>query len=655
MARRFCFVVFMLLSFGIVSTAAQSQDGRKAIIVLDASGSMWGQIDGKSKIEIAREVIRDIVSDWDPAIQLGLTAYGHRRKGDCGDIENIVPVGTVDVTGFLNIVDSIKPKGKTPLSQSVLLAAEALKYTEDAATVILVSDGKETCDIDPCALGEELEATGVDFTTHVIGFGIKDDERAQLQCLAENTGGRFLSADNAGELREALDEAVEQVKAKAPAPPPDPEPAVKPGLKVRAVQVDGGGTITDGIGFWIYDAARYESGDRNQITYSSNSEPFFELPPGMYVVRATHGAAENTVPIALPKDKFVDLEIVIGSGDLQVTSVLKEGGEPVARDLGNWVYKADPGADGKRERVTYSSNASPKFALPSGRYYVWVDHGDAGAGAEVAVRPGELTEYVMVLDAGYVRLTPLLSEGGDVIRNDFSTYVFEAEAYGNGNRDHLSYSSNAAPQFALNAGRYILVSRHGTARRELEVDIVAGETADLTVVLNAGYLKLTPMLSPNGPAVEKDLGTYIYDAAAYRAGGADHLNYTSSVPPAFTLAEGKYVVAAYHGEAKAIAEVEIAAGQTTATDLDLNAGYLDVTVTDNGAPPQGSMWFRVDAGTPGGGDSYEEVTYVARPKERVALNVGHYRVRVRLNNGREAVATADVVAGQVTSLVIDVP
>ena len=166
-------------------------------------------------------------------------------------------------------------------------------------------------------------------------------------------------------------------------PAPDPEPAVKPGLKVRAVQVDGGGTITDGIGFWIYDAARYESGDRNQITYSSNSEPFFELPPGMYVVRATHGAAENTVPIALPKDKFVDLEIVIGSGDLQVTSVLKEGGEPVARDLGNWVYKADPGADGKRERVTYSSNASPKFALPSGRYYVWVDHGDAGAGVRV--------------------------------------------------------------------------------------------------------------------------------------------------------------------------------------------------------------------------------------------------------------------------------
>jgi Ca-activated chloride channel family protein len=88
-------------------------------------------------------------------------------------------------------VDGISPKGKTPLSESVRRAAAELKYTEEKATVILVSDGEETCNLDPCKVGEELEKQGVDFTAHVIGFSlVKQVQQDQLRCLAEKTGGR---------------------------------------------------------------------------------------------------------------------------------------------------------------------------------------------------------------------------------------------------------------------------------------------------------------------------------------------------------------------------------------------------------------------------------------------------------------------------------
>ncbi|QVL49670.1 MAG: hypothetical protein KFB96_03970 [Thiocapsa sp.] len=64
------------------------------ILVLDASGSMWQQVDGTPKIALAREVVGQLL-DALPADQaLGLWAYGHNRKGDCEDIEALVPVGT---------------------------------------------------------------------------------------------------------------------------------------------------------------------------------------------------------------------------------------------------------------------------------------------------------------------------------------------------------------------------------------------------------------------------------------------------------------------------------------------------------------------------------------------------------------------------------
>lgn len=92
------------------------------------------------------------------------------------------------------------------MTDSIIAAAEALRYTEDSATVILVSDGVETCNPDPCAAMRALEEAGINFTAHVVGFDIGSDAvaLAQMQCIADETGGQFLTADNAEELGAAL-------------------------------------------------------------------------------------------------------------------------------------------------------------------------------------------------------------------------------------------------------------------------------------------------------------------------------------------------------------------------------------------------------------------------------------------------------------------
>lgn len=200
----------------LMASLACAQDN--VMLVLDQSGSMWGQIKGQSKLEIARSAVASLVQNWKPEDQLGLVAYGHRRKGDCADIETVLPYGKVDSSQFIKRVNSLQALGMTPLSQAVIHAAEALKLSEQKATVILISDGEETCKLDPCQVGKDLEKRGVAFTAHVIGFDVPNPaHQAQLRCLAENTGGRYFNARDARELSGALS-AVATISTEAALP-----------------------------------------------------------------------------------------------------------------------------------------------------------------------------------------------------------------------------------------------------------------------------------------------------------------------------------------------------------------------------------------------------------------------------------------------------
>ncbi len=212
-------LLFAALALALTPGFAAAEAPR-SIVVMDGSGSMWGQIDGRPKLEIARETVAQVLGTLPQTQDIGLMAYGHRRKGDCSDIELMVPPTAGSADEIVAKVNAMKFLGKTPLSEAVRKAAEALRYGEEAATVVLVTDGLETCAADPCALGRELEANGLNFTAHVIGLGLTKAEGAEVACLAEETGGRYLEARDAASLTAALAQAVSDTPTPAPAPLP---------------------------------------------------------------------------------------------------------------------------------------------------------------------------------------------------------------------------------------------------------------------------------------------------------------------------------------------------------------------------------------------------------------------------------------------------
>ncbi|MFC0246604.1 vWA domain-containing protein, partial [Falsochrobactrum ovis] len=229
-----------------LSSAGAADD---VVIVYDASGSMWGQIDGVTKIEIARDVMADLVHGWSEDTHLGLVAYGHRSEGDCGDIETLIEPKRLDRDGFINTVNNIRPKGKTPISAAVQHAADLLSYRDNPATVVLISDGLETCQADPCALSEQLAQQGVKFTAHVVGFDLEDAAHARLACIAENTGGVFVPAQNAAELKDALAH-VQSIMDLQPMAEPQPDPTPVPKSDAE-IEIKAPEQVTTGASFTV--------------------------------------------------------------------------------------------------------------------------------------------------------------------------------------------------------------------------------------------------------------------------------------------------------------------------------------------------------------------------------------------------------------------
>ncbi|MGI9351951.1 MAG: vWA domain-containing protein [Rhizobiaceae bacterium] len=584
-----------------VSAADQS----KVMVVLDASGSMWGQIDGKSKIVIARQAIRDLMKDWEPSIQVGLSAYGHRRKGDCSDIQTLQPVGPLEPDALMQAVNSIRPKGKTPLSEAVRRAAEELKYTEDKATVVLVSDGKETCDADPCALGNELEKLGVDFTTHVIGFDVKKSETQGLQCLADNTGGLFINASNPSTLLVALTTTVEEVKKEqkkatpkkprvvAAKPPEVKKPVSKPGHRFTAFLNAGGSPLDRGMRWDVYEGKAGIDGKRKRVIGNYEARPNFKLKPGAYKVVAKHGNAASSLDLVVQSESEAKLhEIVLNAERLVLEGALSEGMPALRKGLRWDVYQEEKNIDGKRQRVNGNYDRRPVFTLTAGRYHVVGKHGNARVATDVEIKAGQREELSLVFNAGLAALSAKFAETGPPVKRGMRWDVYEAEKDISGKRTRINGNYDTNPTFILPEGRYHVVAKRGNAVRSSELEITAGKRSELNINLSAGLLALSASLGDKAEFLKKGMRFDIYSVDKNLEGKRKRYNGTYDAQPNFTLTEGKFLVVAKNGNARHEQEVSISAGKRAEVRLNLKAGQVRLDAKDAGGSPvrKGLRW-----------------------------------------------------------------
>lgn len=526
LARSVAAAIFLLsmTTFGFAAN--------KVIIILDASGSMWAQIDGKPKLEIARESLRSVLQSVPGDDEIGFMAYGHREKGSCDDIQLIVPPQAGSASAISAAADSLKFLGKTPLTAAVKQAAEALKYTEDKATVVLITDGLETCGGDPCALGKELEASGVDFTADVVGFGLTADEGKQIACLADNTGGKYIQASDEKALQEAL---VETVAAPAPAPAPEPAPAPAPApepakpefnFEPIAVLAESGDPVTDGNAWEIYKAK--PDGTRGDYLSTEYGAYKGNLEPGDYIVVASDGQAKTEQKIKVEAGQVYKPLFNLNAGTLIIHPRPSEGADVVD---GAAVVIDYPGAD-----MPATFYGTTKAVLPAGDEKVTVTIGQGVATETVPLAAGKTVEKDIIVGVGHIVANAYYTAGGDKADGSGIGFkVFKAKKKIDGTREEVTYAYGPDSKFDLPPDDYVLIATVELAEVEQPFTVKAGESQDVKVAMNAGVLAIT---APGASKIE------IFETKKDINGNRKSIGYNYDAKFQTTLPAGDYAIVA---------------------------------------------------------------------------------------------------------------
>ncbi len=460
---------------GATAAGGHSQVQPRIVFILDASGSMLGKVGNEEKMVVARRVLKDAIVKLPDNADVGLIAYGHRRKNDCADIELLSPLKPVDKLTLAQQIDALKPSGMTPITNSLQQAFDVVKSQSSGGrtTVVLVSDGLETCNGDPCKLARDAKQAGLDFVLHVIGFDVGKVKVAQLECVAQAGGGLYLGAQNAEELAAALAGAV------------SPSAVADGRLSIKAVA---DGKLTDAV-VNVRRAATTDdiTGGRTYDAPDTNPR-VLPLPAGDYDVTVTavdlSGAPTlRFEKVSIQSGQLVEKTADFSAGELAITVV--RNGKP--SDAVVQVFAAGSSQEIAGGR-TYQQPATNPLVLrvAPGKYEVVVKSNEIPGGPTL-----RLTD-VVVEGAGQVKRTADFSSGTLRIGASQSGQLIDAVVTVTNNdtgketglRTYTAAATNPR-SFELMPGQYRIriapVKPPGLRSQEISVEVKAGETVERVI------------------------------------------------------------------------------------------------------------------------------------------------------------------------------
>jgi Ca-activated chloride channel family protein len=183
----------------------------RILFIFDASNSMAGQWDGSRKIDLARDILFETVDSLEkmPNVEMALRVYGHQSPvppQDCSDTKLEVPFGPSNASMIRQKLQFISPKGTTPIAHSLELAPGDFPQCNTCRNIIvLITDGIEACDGDPCQVSQSLQEKGVILKPFIIGIGNDPGFRETFNCI-----GEYFDAPTQKEFREALEVVITQ-------------------------------------------------------------------------------------------------------------------------------------------------------------------------------------------------------------------------------------------------------------------------------------------------------------------------------------------------------------------------------------------------------------------------------------------------------------
>lgn len=171
---------------------------------------MSGQWESGTKMKVARRLLKNMLDSLSNVenIELALRVYGHQSyvpPQDCNDTKLEVPFKPDNIEEIKHRLNQVHPRGTTPIAHSLYLAGGDFPDANGRNVIILITDGIEACDGDPCAVSRELQKKGIILKPFVIGIGLDIDLKKTFECV-----GHYYDASNEKQFSEVLNIVISQ-------------------------------------------------------------------------------------------------------------------------------------------------------------------------------------------------------------------------------------------------------------------------------------------------------------------------------------------------------------------------------------------------------------------------------------------------------------
>jgi len=349
-------------------------------LILDCSGSMKEHTtDGKPKMAVARDVVSDLIGKIPNGLGLTFVIYGHDAELKCEAVEVVRSLADLDANGKSTLrsqIAGLRPVSSTPIAMALRTTGKELADSSGQCGLVLISDGKETCDGDPvaevAALREQLDLA---FGAHVIGFDVDEEGRTQLEEIAHAGGGKYYNAQTASDLAESvaafkteLDEAVE----------PAPTTVIrrravkiqKPRVKFPAIKE----IVVVEAGDWLPDAFNYDPviagkdyGDEIRLPSTDEYDVLWVPEEGKAVRMVTEFAVNERKLAEFEPEDHLGMVRVGGEGLPQPKLVALTEVDGYGPDAFNF----DP--------VQLATKYGVDMVAPIGKYDLWIQLPDGSA------------------------------------------------------------------------------------------------------------------------------------------------------------------------------------------------------------------------------------------------------------------------------------
>jgi hypothetical protein len=579
--------------------APQAQQGlAPTIILLDGSISMWARLGGQSKVGIVRSTLTQAFTDYETRIAFGLVAFGHRGGGACTEAELLAKPGELSAKspGKLLFGAGFKPKATKPVAAALVEAAKQTPAT--GLDVVLITDGPDTCKANVCATVKSLKQAAPGLRIHVIGFDPKAKQTVKaLACVAKTTGGQFLTAANANDLKQDLNAVLDAASKSTPRPvpvagtspaAPTPPGAAPPPPPVATATTPKGPANAPPQANAAPPAPAQKSTPPSAPTLTAPAEtaqaktaqPKGPQAPQASAVIGPQAPAQTDMPKLAaipPKESAAPARTPAAPGaqgagqsaPVPVTfkALLTEGGPQVKTGLIWRVFTPQPGANGARKLVSTHHEAMPTAALVPGEYLVNAAYGLSNLTKKIKVESGRSLEETFVLNTGGLKLAAVLAGGAALPASSVHFDILSDEEDQFGNRHKILDDAKPGVVIRLNAGAYHLVSTYGDANATVRADVTVepGKITEATVKHAAAPVTFKLVQSAGGEALADTKWSILTTTG-------DVVKENTGALPTHILAVGDYAVVANHNGESYTSKFSVAPGEAKQIEVVMESG-----------------------------------------------------------------------------------